>query len=35
MKISQIRIENYTAFESCQIEFGEGMNVLYPLRIRL
>lgn len=28
MKILQIRMENYTVFESCRIEFGEGINVL-------
>lgn len=27
MKISQIKIENYTVFQACQFEFGEGINI--------
>ena len=27
MKIVQAKIENYTVFQSCQFEFGEGINV--------
>lgn len=27
VKISQVKIENYTVFQSCKFEFGEGINV--------